>query len=419
MRLSKRTAALCAFVVGTVVLVTSAFADVMIESGYYSLKNSAKTTMAKLTTEVDNFTINIIASAKVDDQVFVETNERIKYDMVQQARESTGKNNEKGEITENYNYSDKNQNIYKDFQTGKYHVYYKRHQDDYKILGNPFEEEQAEDVEKIVDAFVGSLQDTIQVEQIDGKKVYIGNLSDTQVPSLMNAILSFALKYSVFDERTIKESNFPYPKTNIFISSVSGKAVENENGILESIIGRISLTADDKDGSTHLYTVELSIEIFDVNNTAVNKPDLTGEDVEYSRGSGYSFDEKYIGTYKNDIVGLEGNTFVKKGERILEITSVQDNKLMGTYREVYNDVYESDDSMVSFDFITDDFNSGYYLAFHYQDKNGEDKTGIIQRGDGMQNLNVVFDVEIDEDGNGYSQRNYDENFDNNFIRVFE
>ena len=37
----------------------------------------------------------------------------------------------------------------------------------------------------------------------------------------------------------------------------------------------------------------------------------------------------------------------------------------------------------------------------------------------LQNLYVAFDVIIDEEGSGYSHTNHEENFDNEFVRVFE
>jgi hypothetical protein len=36
----------------------------------------------------------------------------------------------------------------------------------------------------------------------------------------------------------------------------------------------------------------------------------------------------------------------------------------------------------------------------------------------MQNIYVVFDVTLSERG-GYSTNNYDESFDNNFVRIFD
>lgn len=422
MKMTKSSTAIGAFFIGMTLLITSAIADVVIESGYYGLKNSAKTTMEKLTNEVDSFTVNVSATLKIDEETYVETENVIKYDMANQAKEDTGIQMEKGEeFRESYSYEDTKQHISKDYNTGKYYVWKKVkgvHNNEDKILENPFEEEQAEDVEKIVDAFVGSLQDVIQVEEIDNKKIYIGNLSDTQVPSLINALFSFAFKYSIFNEHNIKKWNAPYPNSNIYITNISGKAVENEDRILENIIGRASVSAEDGNGIPHTYTVEFSIEIKDINNTTVTPPDLEGQEVEYSRGPGFYFDEKYLGIYKNDIVKQEGNSFVKQGERILEITAVQADKLTGRYYEVYKDEYAPEKPAKNFEFTAERIHPGdYYLVFKYNDSNGEQKTGMIHQSGGIQNLDVKFDVEIQE--NGYFYYDYDEDYNSEFIRVFE
>ncbi|NLY43546.1 MAG: hypothetical protein GX066_06205 [Clostridiaceae bacterium] len=421
MKMTKRSTAIGAFLVGMMILITSAFADVMIESGYYSLKNSVKATMKKLSEEVDNFSVNVAATFKIDDKIYAEAEEVCKFDMVNQAKETIGTNMEKGEITESYYYADTKQNISKDSKTGKYYVWNKKKNkgmnNEDKIFENPFEDERVMDAEKIADAFVGNLQDVIEVEEIDNKKVYIGNLSDAQVPSLINAISSFIFKHSIFDEYTTKRMGVPYPKSNVYVTSISGKAIENSDGILESIIGSASISADDKNGITHTYTVEFSFDIKDINNTTVTPPDLEGQEVEYNEDSEYVFDEKYVGKYKNDIVKLEHNSFVKVGERYLEITSVVDGKVYGRYYEVYNEAYE--ESPVDFEFIAEAGESSYYSAFKYNDKNGEEKTGLIQKRQGKQNIYLLFDVEISEDGYGYSYLSYNEDFDNNFVRIFE
>lgn len=420
--MTKSSTALVAFLMGMMILITSAIADVVIESGYYSLKSSTKTTMGKLANDVDSFSVNLIGTFKVDDEIYAESEETIKYDMVNQRREGIGTNMEKGEIHESYYYEDTKQRISKDFKTSKYYVWTKSknsrmNNEEEKIFENPFEEEQVADAEKIVDAFVGNLQDIVEVEEIDGKKIYIGNLSDAQVPSLINAISSFVFKYSIFDEYTAKRMGVPYPNSNIYVTEVSGKAIEDANGILETLIGSASISADDKNGFTHIYTVEFSIDIKDINNTIVMPPNLEGQEVEYNEDIGINLDEKYIGKYKNDIVKQKDNAFIKIGERNLEITSVQDNRLYGRYYEVYDD--ESEEAAKDFEFIAEKGNLNYYMAFKYKDDDGEERTGLIQRGDGMQNLYLIFDVEISEDGNGYSYQTYDEDFNSHFIRVFD
>lgn len=418
MRFSKKTATICAFVLGATILATSAFADIMLGSGYYSLKNSIKTTMAKLTNEVDNFSIDATISLKVDGKVFAESTSNAKFDIKNKAKESIDKNFKKGELRENYWYSDENQSIYKNFDDGSYDVFEKRKYNNKtkKMIDNPFEEEQVKDAEKILDAFVGSLQDAIQVEESAGKKMYVGNLSETQIPSVVNAVSSFLFKYSILDEWNAKRLDVPHPKSNIYLTDASGKAIENEDGIIESGIFTASMSAQDSKGIEHIYSIDFSIDIKDVNSTVVKAPNLDGQKVTYSK-EGYEFDSKYIGKYKNDIVKDEGNSFEKVGERFIEITSVENGNIKGKYYEIYNEGYEAD-IIRSFDFYSSYDESIHFIIIHYTNDKGEKEKGIIHRT-GSQNISVSFNATIEEDNSGYSYSNDEDGFDNTFIRIFE
>lgn len=418
MRFSKKTATICAFVLGATILATSAFADTMLGSGYYSLKNSIKTTMTKLTSEVDNFSADATLSLKIDGKVFSESTSNTKFDIKNKAKESIDKNFKKGEVRENYWYSDENQNIYKNFEDDSYDVFEKRksNNETSRMIENPFEEEQVKDAEKVLDALVGNLQDAIQVEESSGKKMYVGNLSETQIPSAVNAISSFIFKYNILDEWDAKNLDVPHPKSNIYLMEAAGKAIENEDGIIESGIFTASISAQDSKGIEHIYSIEFSIDIKDVNSTVVKAPNLEGQKVTYSK-EGYEFDSKYIGKYKNDIVKEEGNSFIKVGERFIEITSVKDGNIKGKYYEVYNEGYEVD-TVRSFDFYSNHDESIGFTIIHYTDDKGEKKRGIIDRTD-LQNIRVSFNVTIDEENGSYSYSNNEDGFDNTFIRIFE
>lgn len=417
MRFSKKTSTICALVLGATILTATAFADTMLGSGFHSLKNSVKTTMTKLTGEVDNFSTDIMVSVKVDGKVISESSNYMKIDVANQAEEMNERTLNKGEITESYRYNDRNQSIYKNTENDSYNVVEKRkNNNDSKIIENPLEDEQFKDAEKIVDAFVGNLQDIIQVEESNGKKMYIGNLSDNQIPPLANAISSFAFKYSILDEWSAKRLNIPSPKSNIYLVNASGKAVENEDGIIESGIFTASIAAKDSEGIEHIYSLDFSIDIKDVNNTVVAAPNLIGQEVTYSK-EGYEFDSKYIGKYKNDIVKTNGSSFEKVGERFIEITSIEDGNIKGKYYEVYNEGYRAEDAR-SFDFYSNYDESIYFTKIQYIDKNGEKKTGIINQTS-LQNISVSFNVEIDEENGGYSYSDYDDEFDSNFVRIFE
>ena len=284
MKSNKKFIALSAIVIGAAILITSAFADVIIGSGYYSLKSAVKNTAAKLTGEVDNFTFEATATIKIDDMVYLEDKNIEKFDILNEQRESSLISYYNGETRESYSYRNNEQSISKDLKTGTYHVYsYNTRPINMRgeqfFLDNPFEDERVQDAERIMDAFVGSLQDIVQVEEVNNKKMYIGNLSDTQVPPIINAISSYFVKYSIFNSYSYRadESKIPIPKTDIYVLGASGKAIENENGILENIIGSIRVSGTDEDGNEHVYSVEISVEIKDINSTIVTKPDLEGK----------------------------------------------------------------------------------------------------------------------------------------------
>ncbi|NLL81983.1 MAG: hypothetical protein GX231_06725 [Tissierellia bacterium] len=418
MKFNKKSKIFGMFVLGAVLLLTSAFADIALGSGYYNLKTSIKTTAAELTDGVDNFSVDLIATAKVDGKVFAESISNIKYDINKQAIEISGTDLQKGKTIENYSYHDENQRIYKNFEDGSYSVIerHKSRKNDHKIIENPFEEEQAIDAETIMDALVGGLENLIQIEETDNKKIYIGNISDKEIPSLVNAISSFVFKYSLLDEWTVERLNIPSPKSNIYVKEASGKAIENEEGILESSIFTASMSAKDSKGIEHIYTVEFSIDIKDINSTLVSAPNLDGKEVNYTK-EGYEFDEKFIGQYKSNIVEVEGNSFVKRGERIIEITSVANGNLKGSYYEVYDDGYETN-SLGSFEFSSNYDESEHYTIINYRNSKGEMKQGVMHRSN-MQDLYVSFGVEIDGDGRGYRSDISDDSFTSEFVRVFE
>lgn len=422
MRFNKKTAAICAFALGVTILAGSAFADTMIGSGFNSLKNSVKATTAKLTDDVDNFNVNFTVNAKVDNKIFAESIANKKYDIASQAEETSERNLRKGEVREYYLYRDENQTIYKNFDDGSYNVYEKRkkNNDNAKLIEDPFEEERVKDLEKVLDAFVGSLEDVIQVEESGGKKMYTGNLSESQMPSLVNAITSFAFKYSILDEWNAKNMDVPYPKSNIYLINASGKAIENEEGIVESGIFTASISAQDEKGVEHIYSLDFSIDIKDINNTVVKAPNFDGQKVTYNKEN-YEFNSKHIGKYKNDIVIDGGSSFEKVGERFIEITSVEGDNVKGKYYEVYNEGYEAE-VVRSFDFYSDNKESTNLIIVHYKNDTGEDEKGILEQST-IQNIRALFnaDIDIQEDGSGYSYSNtpFEKGFDENFIRIFE
>jgi len=114
MRLSKKTVTFLSFAVGTLVFVSTAFADMALGSGYDLLKNSAKHTATQMEKELDNFTVETLLSLKMGEQTVYQSSTVAKFDTDKQAIEESSVNqNANGEVTTYHSYSDKEISIVK------------------------------------------------------------------------------------------------------------------------------------------------------------------------------------------------------------------------------------------------------------------------------------------------------------------
>ena len=142
MKFNKKPTIVTVFLLGAVILATSAFADIALGSGYYNLKNSIKTTSAKLADDVDNFSIDLMSTVKVNGKIIAEETANEKYDIINQAQERNGTSLNKGELRESYFYANQNQSIYKNHEDGSYDVIEKgKPNKDRKIIEIPFEDQ--------------------------------------------------------------------------------------------------------------------------------------------------------------------------------------------------------------------------------------------------------------------------------------
>lgn len=419
MKASKKSTAIIAFVLGMLLLMSTALADTFIGSGYTSFKDAVKTTAGVITSgEMDSFEQSINIAINVDGVTYIENTEKMKYDFIGNKRENISTQYNFGESSEYYSYTDSTKSISKSSRDDKYYVV--EYKGGYTLkasdrLGqNPFEEDRAADAEKIIDAFVGNLAELVQVEEYDGKKMFIGSLSEAQIPALANALASYVLKYEVARsynyndykaaEKTIQ---MPLPESNVFIQSASGKAVQNELGAFESLLAEASASADDKNGVTHQYTLEISYQMTGVGSTVVTEPDLAGSEVEYSEQyltkDGYnSLTDKVVGVYNADIIVESAGKLVKTGENWFEVISVSEDSITGRFYELDsegNEVYSQDISAIVGE---DDYR--WNFIFDYTDANGEAKQGIVNRTDGKE-LYVNFGVTMYENG-GYSSEEW-------------
>lgn len=422
MKLSKKAIAALSFTVGACVFVSTALADMALGTGYDRLKETAKYTAAQLEEGLSNYTVEMTMTLKDNGATLLQTNSINKMDTVKKASEENSVTQYANGVTRNhYRYSDPNLSIWKSGTDEKYYVTEyadgRRYSSEFT---NPFNEDGAAEVEKIVDALVGNLKDHVQIEERpEGGKLFSGSLSETQVPALVNAVASFAMKQMINEQGHMEDhEKLPEIESDIFIKKVTGTAVENSEGLLESLTGEIILSGKDKNGAQHELTLHAGFQLSSVGNTEFSAPDLSGKKVEKISETYNGFSSKYVGTYKNDIVIEKDGAFVKVGERTLEITSVDNGTVTGTYNETLDPAYAAEfPEPYHFTFEYKPDGSQPFSFFTYTNGQGEQEQGQIHPG---SNGKIYLDLNIEIIGENSYRSNMNYNyFNGDFNRVFE
>jgi hypothetical protein len=425
MKLGKKAVTLLSFAVGACVFVSTAFADMTLGTGYDRLKSAIKQTAAQMDGGLDNYTLETLMTLKANGQTMVEASQVNKVDNVGKASEDISTTRQFGGNTySHYTYSDPWMSVMKNSQDDVYYVneFPDGRGGNWSAFSNPFEEDGAQEIEKIVDALVGNLKDYVQVEETsEGGKIYSGSLSSAQVPALVNAVTSFVMKQIIRDQGRFGDDDaakFPEMESDIFVSKVTGTAVENASGLLENLVGEVVLNGKDKDGASHDITMNIMFKLTDVGTTKVEKPDLSNAKVEKYSAPRFGIGSKHIGTYKNNIILETDGEIIKIGERTLEITSAENGRVTGRfyetvkpeyadkYPEPYNIVFESNPDI-----------SSYSMTFTYTNAKGEQEAGQLHPA-GRGKIYVDLGLEINDKGeiHGYKGR---PDFDGDMIRVFE
>ncbi|MDD6214299.1 MAG: hypothetical protein PUB42_03865 [Firmicutes bacterium] len=422
MKVNRKTSIISLFVAGTILFSSVALADVIIGDGYNDAKQALKNTTKVLTKNIDSFSANVALEIKCDGKLIESSSEEMRIDFKNQREENTVKrfNTQDGE-TSSYNYHDNEKTIYKDNGDGKYYQYNFAKEEDSKIeLEDPFDEDIAKDIERIADAMISNMKHFIQVKDTEnGGKLYYGNLENSQIPALVNALSSVAMKYSLLDSYDLKKSGFPQIKDDLYCSELNGKASESADGLLDSFAGEAILTGKDKDGKDHIIEISCSMRLFDLNSTVVVAPFVDPENITTrdDRCADNNISKSAIGTYKSNIITTKDDVCTKVGERVLTITAVDGDTVTGTLAVTGTD----EDINISFTANRKDKSSDY--AFDYTSPDGTEKHGVLQSDAYVNQYNgdmlfVHLDCEFDEDNNwGYTSERNDGNFF--VVRTFE
>lgn len=380
MKFKKKSVMLVSFTVGTLLLATTALADIASKSGYDELKGAIKLTTEQASEKFDSFTLDYSMALKDNGKTLESSNETLKVDRTKSANENISSSlSLNGDKRSSQSYSDKTTIIRVSESDPTYYVteFTKERKDE--AFTNPFKEDEAADVEKIVDAIVGSLKDHVVVtENTDGSKAITGSLTEVQIPSLVNAVASFQLKQE-FNNQNSNQNNSKMPRLtkDVFVKEVKGSAKVNADGVMESILGTAVLSGKDEQGTVHEISLEALVKVTDINTTTVTKPDLTGKkvvkDIARYGDAEMSNPEKFVGKFKNDIIIEKDNKFVKVGERFVDITQIDGKSVTGKYYAEFKPEFKEYASSLS--------NFKFEAKFEQEQKTSANFEGTNDSGD--------------------------------------
>ena len=395
----KKTVLVISFALGALLIATTAFADITNKSGYDQLKESIKDTVEMCSTQLDSFTFESSMVFKDNGKVLSSENSVSKYDRINKVTESISSNQRlDGRSYSSYSYSDKTTDIRKYSDSEEYYETRYIEEKDPIYIDNPFAEDEFKDVERVIDALVGSLRDHVHIEELaDGSKEIYGSLNEAQIPALINALTSLQMKQEV-----AYRDNQDFRLTqDIYVKGVGGSAQVNPDGLLESILGTVTISGKDDKGNTHELTLDILFRVYDVNNTEISKPDLTGKKVVKEEGISrekpsseiLTNPDKYIGSYKNDIIIEKNGRFEKIGERKLEITKLDNSQVAGKYTEEYKDDYqEYAANKLEFSFVGNFAEGNYHSAtLEITDNSGGTQQGNIYIDEYRAKIDLYLD----------------------------
>jgi len=287
------------------------------------------------------------------------------------------------------------------------------------LTTNPFKEPQVKDLERIADALVGNLKDSIVInENGDGSKSLTSSLNETQIPSLVNAVVSYyyktSVRYNNLENRVNKLGLPPKLKDDIYIKEGKMNSTIDKYGAITNLRISCIVVGKDEDGKSHEVSLEMLFKLYDINSTIVKKPSLEGKKVQVEKLYDKKYPEispAYIGKYKSDIVINSDNKIIKVGERTIDITNIDENAITAKFKVEYLKGYEKQGKNKEIT-LTAKRNSDGQMLFEYSNDSGTKITnGQFWFNSQTAGLNLGWSGTIsDEDNNMLG---------NLYYRVFE
>lgn len=162
----------------------------------------------------------------------------------------------------------------------------------HKMEWNEDDHGRFEDIENVVDAFAGNVQNFISLnDNPDGTKEVALQMSDTQVSPVINAVASLVVRNSGkqdghrgnhmgFALDSSLQEKMPKLVDNIRVSRVEVEAKINKDNLIQEQTETFVITGTDSKGKAHEVVVNIDTDFSDYNSTKPDKVDLNGKQVK-------------------------------------------------------------------------------------------------------------------------------------------
>ncbi|TVY02927.1 hypothetical protein [Paenibacillus cremeus] len=279
--------------ISSVVMISTGFSAMAATSGYDAYKSALKNTKT-----LQNVSVQAQANLQDNGTTLSSADSSFKLGIGSKTASGSVKVTDNGSDQSVIFYKQSGSTVAKPGSSDVYYVKQEGSQKKFREKKDNSSDEMSQQVETVIDALVGNLKDYVTInDNADGSKQIGIDLSNAQIPAVVNAIAPIAIKQAtkehkekpvaagktdqpeLFDEHALA-ANIPHLTQDIKIEKVTVKATVNADNYIEQQQADITVSGKDDTGAAHQLTVHLNANLSEFNTTTPDTIDLTGKQTQ-------------------------------------------------------------------------------------------------------------------------------------------
>jgi hypothetical protein len=281
-----------AIAIGALMLCATAYAAISGTSGYDIYKAAVKNTLT-----VKSMTLKTVVSVEDNGVALIDAKSDTKINKDEQSMSNimTVTTGDQSKTTEIYNSGGKT--ITKNSDSEIYNVRESSPKPGHKeTVWQEADASRIQEVENVADALATYVQNYVNIStNVDGSKEVLFQMLDNQVPPVVNAAASLAIRnmgrekanwggeqenQKAFGLEANLQDKIPELVANIKVSNIEVKAVINSDNMIQEQTESFTIAGTDAAGKAHELSVSVTTVFSGYNNTVPDKVDLTGKQVK-------------------------------------------------------------------------------------------------------------------------------------------